>query len=1175
MAEVHSNEREFSGQVIVWLNEFIGNGSYPFENVTGETSVKALGETTKFPDVQIWLNRATKQGFCGWELKTPLMPANDSVLLENAANKARAMGADYFVTWNMRNAILWRTPQDNTQVTAEDKVREYPPIYQISKPEDMWVKPNEILLKERAREILEDLKTIKYDGHLNQIEADTTFFVGRLHKSVDILYPVLSDALMQRVGGDNKFRRELEKWGRTQGIAKVDDNEFYQAVAKQIIYRLLVRILFYLTLQRQFRFLPELSISGLGGQAAGAHLKEVFARARELDWHAVFEEGLQDTIDLPDMAIYEINLLLNDLKRFNFGHMPHDVIGAVFEKLIPQQERHALGQYFTPENLVDFILAFCIRERDDKVLDPTCGTGTFLLRAYNKKMRHLGMVEHKQLLPQIWGVDIAHFPAELATINLFRQNLSDYANFPRIIVSDFFDVKPGDTFDFPPPKADLSSGFTKVKDPMPEFDAAVGNFPFIRQELIEKTIPHYKEKLENVIKRDWLLDYPEAFEILDKNRDAVLAEIKRNPDAVIGDVEFKLSGQADIYAYLFFHTGRFVKEGGRMGFITSNSWLDVAYGYELQKYMVNNFKIVAILESRCEPWFEDAAVNTVVTILERCSDNKEREKNIVSFVKVKKKLADLIPWDVKQDADKRWMGLDGLARKVEDAAYSEKCYDLKTNKCVLNGVATVEDDDFRIRLVKQSDLKAQLDTEQKTAKWGQYLRAPQVYFDLLNEHGDKFVPLNTVADIRRGFTTGINEFFYLDKETINHWGIEKQFLVPVLKSPKEFDSILIDSKKLDNKVFICPKSKEDLKKAGYFGALKYINWGEKQQTKGRQKTEAGVPWPKTPSVVNKPLWYNLGEIQAADFLCNRFFDLRFFFGYNPKKVIDDQTFYGAIIHNVNDVKIQSALVNTTINYLFVELLGRVSLGEGVLQYAVYEMEDLLTINPSTCNENDREKIINAFNKIAERSVKPIFEEVKMKDRQKLDSLVLEAMGLDPEKYLQPIYDGLTELVRERIELAAMRKQKSKSKVIKDIAKLTEQVRDELVNSGIKKFPDDFLSTKLKPQDCTNVSVPDVPLRLGHYFMGQQDVTGEGFNYTARSLEAAKYIIYAHKPGEYIVCLPNDDIIVTKAVVEYECYLKELFKKLNTEILNRTFDHKQAESISKRIFEELGLPLVGG
>ena len=85
MTEIRSNEREFNSQVIVWLNEFISGGGYPFDNITGETSIQVVGETTKFPGVQVWLNRAAKQGFCGWELKSPSIPANDSTLLENAA----------------------------------------------------------------------------------------------------------------------------------------------------------------------------------------------------------------------------------------------------------------------------------------------------------------------------------------------------------------------------------------------------------------------------------------------------------------------------------------------------------------------------------------------------------------------------------------------------------------------------------------------------------------------------------------------------------------------------------------------------------------------------------------------------------------------------------------------------------------------------------------------------------------------------------------------------------------------------------------------------------------------------------------------------------------------------------------------------------------------------------
>ena len=87
MAEIKSNEREFSGQVVAWLNEFIRAGGYPFENATGETSVKVAGQTTRFPDVQIWLNRATKQCFCGIEAKPPAIPADDRPCLKRLLEK--------------------------------------------------------------------------------------------------------------------------------------------------------------------------------------------------------------------------------------------------------------------------------------------------------------------------------------------------------------------------------------------------------------------------------------------------------------------------------------------------------------------------------------------------------------------------------------------------------------------------------------------------------------------------------------------------------------------------------------------------------------------------------------------------------------------------------------------------------------------------------------------------------------------------------------------------------------------------------------------------------------------------------------------------------------------------------------------------------------------------------
>jgi type I restriction enzyme M protein len=417
--------------------------------------------------------------------------------------------------------------------------------------------------------------------------------------------------------------------------------------------------------------------------------------------------------------------------------MPEDVIGAVFQQLIPEEERHGLGQYFTPTNLTDFIIGFCVQSPKDKVLDPTCGTGTFLVRVYDQK-RTMGERNHIHLLSQIWGVDIAAFPAELATINLFARDIREYANFPRVVQKDFFEVKPNDKFEFPPPKPDIDPTL-KIIEAMPTFDAAVGNFPFIRQELIEQKVKGYKAKLDRVLHADWNVNYSELFR----------------------GGEVRLSGQADIYAYLFFHTAPFVKDGGRLGFITSNAWLDVAYGYELQRFFLRKFKLIAILESRCEPWFEESSVNTVVTVLERCENDAERAASVVKFVKVKRRLADLIPHDMKLQPLERWQHIEKLVGRIESA------HTKRNVKELVPSLRVFEDDDFRIRMKSQADLLEEVETSGKTVRWGAFLRAPDVYFTILHSCLNKMEKLKAYADVRFGIKTGANDFFISLKKKLS------------------------------------------------------------------------------------------------------------------------------------------------------------------------------------------------------------------------------------------------------------------------------------------------------------------------------------------------------------------------------------------------------------------------
>src|SRR5713226_708519 len=56
---------------------------------------------------------------------------------------------------------------------------------------------------------------------------------------------------------------------------------------------------------------------------------------------------------------------------------------------------------------------------------------------------------------------------------------------------------------------------------------------------------------------------------------------------------------------------------------------------------LQNFKLIAVLESTAEPWFPDARVKTCVTVIQRCKDAK-RMATLVKFVRVKRPLADVI-----------------------------------------------------------------------------------------------------------------------------------------------------------------------------------------------------------------------------------------------------------------------------------------------------------------------------------------------------------------------------------------------------------------------------------------------------------------------------------------------------------------------------------------------------
>jgi len=283
---------------------------------------------------------------CYIETLSSTTPVDHPQAVQDATEAARKDGIPYFLNINLKDAILWRTSKKGKAPTREDRLKTYPTLHQIA-PAGVIDKISKMVLKKRVQEILEDLNTLQRDGRLRSIEIDATFFVNRLARAAETMGSPLKQSLATTVSHDPKFKKALEEWAVKQGVANFGEEPFFESLSRQLVYRTLGKIIFYQSLKRHVPTLPEMDFSGVDDAMIVSRLRHYFDLAKAIDYQVIFEEELTERIPHPQAAIDELKSLISDLNYYNFYTVPQDVVGQVFERLIPSEERHALGQYFT------------------------------------------------------------------------------------------------------------------------------------------------------------------------------------------------------------------------------------------------------------------------------------------------------------------------------------------------------------------------------------------------------------------------------------------------------------------------------------------------------------------------------------------------------------------------------------------------------------------------------------------------------------------------------------------------------------------------------------------------------------------------------------------------------------------------------------------------------------
>lgn len=111
-------------------------------------------------------------------------------------------------------------------------------------------------------------------------------------------------------------------------------------------------------------------------------------------------------------------LVAQEISNFDFTNPDEDVLKGVYQELIDLDTRHALGEYYTPDWLCERVVQEFNFKATDKILDPSCGSGSFLRAAIHRLKELNPNIKVEQINDCIYGIDIHPLSVQIAKTTL-------------------------------------------------------------------------------------------------------------------------------------------------------------------------------------------------------------------------------------------------------------------------------------------------------------------------------------------------------------------------------------------------------------------------------------------------------------------------------------------------------------------------------------------------------------------------------------------------------------------------------------------------------------------------------------------------------------------------------------------------------------------------------------
>jgi Type I restriction-modification system methyltransferase subunit len=379
-----------------------------------------------------------------------------------------------------------------------------------------------------------------------------------------------------------------------------------------------------------------------------------------------------------------------------------------------------------------------------------------------------------------------------------------------------------------------------------DFDAVVGNPPYTR----------------------WT-------EIPENTQDRILDFLKKTISKYGLTPQVSRGVEPGIYIYWIMHSTDFLKEGGRLGMIISDSWLQTDYGANFFKFLLDNYKVHAVIDFSARV-FPVPLIGTCIILLEKTSNAVERDNNKVVFAYL--------------DLTRGSMDVDAILKLVEEAKTKPTTGQLLLKefpsgaKALIKTYTQGELSKYEGKVINLffsvTDILNYLKQSELVVELSKYFEPS--YGNIL------YLYLTSIGKVKGVRNVGGEDFFYLTEDKVRNYDIPQECLYPLLPSPrylrfftytqKDWEGLRGES--VERYLFLCRKPRSELPES----VRRYVQLGEGPNAQIRLRKRPGEPEgrPVSESQASQTRlsyrnvfidWYDLGGVVEAPIYVARWYSI--------------------------------------------------------------------------------------------------------------------------------------------------------------------------------------------------------------------------------------------------------------------------------------------------------------